>query len=544
MSVAAQPEVPVDVVRAWWRDATIYQIYPRSFMDGNGDGIGDFPGMRSRLEHLRDLGVDGIWLNPFYPSPNHDQGYDVSDYTAVDPDYGTLADFDDLIDTAHRLGLRVIIDVVANHCSIEHELFRAAIAARPGSTERARFHFTDGKGPDGSLPPNNWRSMFGGPAWTPVADGQWYLHLFAPEQPDFNWRHPDTIAFFDDVLRFWLDRGVDGFRLDAAHGLYKHPELPDADDPWEEERAAASANTLAWNQPEVHEVYRHWRSIVDEYSGRDGFERPLVGEITGFAQAYLAEYVGPDQLHQGFFFEFMYTRWDARAVRRVITRGLDHSRLTRSPVTWVLGNHDTVRIATRFGGGAPGVSRGDEARGRARARAAAMLALALPGSYYIYQGDELGLPEVVDLPTEALHDPIFRNTGGARRGRDGCRVPLPWSGNAAPYGFSSNPGTWLPQPDYFGPHTVEREGNDPHSTLSMYRRALTLRRTTLAGEKRFTWLDSPAGVLAFDRGPGFRCMTNISGGTITVPNLGTPTLSSIPTSPGTLAPDCTAWWIG
>lgn len=539
----AAPVHVSDVPRnQWWRDATIYQIYPRSFMDGNGDGIGDFQGIRSRLPYLRQLGVDGIWLNPFYPSPNHDQGYDISDYTGIDPDYGTLEDFDDFVDAAHLLGLRIIVDVVANHCSIEHPLFQEALQAGPGSVERSRFHFADGSGPHGELPPNNWRSMFGGSAWTRVEDGQWYLHLFTPEQPDFNWRNPATIEFFDDVLRFWLDRGVDGFRLDAAQGLFKHADLPDAADPFEEERVGDAANELAWNQPEVHDVYRHWRTIVDEYTRHDGIERPLVGEITGFAQSHLADYVADDQLHQGFFFEFMKAAWSAQDIRRIITHGINQERATTSPVTWVLGNHDTVRVATRFAGGAPGVSHGDPAQGVRRARAAALLSLALPGSAYIFQGEELGLPEVVDLTAGDLRDPIFRNTLGARRGRDGCRVPLPWSGDNAPFGHVTASGTWLPQPDYFRDYTVESEDTDDDSTLNLYRRALLLRKAIPGSAAAFTWLDAGPGVIAFKRG-SFLCVTNMTGETIPLPFTAAPTLTSNVSEPETLAPDATAWWL-
>ncbi|MCW3159070.1 alpha-amylase family glycosyl hydrolase [Micropruina sonneratiae] len=521
--------MPTTTQPTWWGDGVVYQVYPRSFADSDADGIGDFTGIRGRLPYLRDLGVDAVWLNPFYPSPQADQGYDVADYTGIEPDYGTLADFDAFLADAHELGLRVIIDIVANHCSSEHPLFRAALDAPAGSPARARFHFADGRGPAGERPPNNWRAMFGGPAWTRVADGQWYLHLFTPQQPDLNWRHPGTVAFFDDVLRVWLDRGVDGFRLDAAQGLFKHPDLPDADDPEIDERNGDALNPHAWNRPEVHTVYRHWRTIVDERERGDGVQRPLIGEVTGLGQLALPDYVGPDQLHQAFFFDFMVTPWDAAALRAVIERGLDLAATTGAPVTWVLGNHDMTRLATRMPG---------------RALAATLLQLALPGAAYLYQGDELGLPEVLDLPPEARRDPLFRNTGGRRLGRDGCRVPIPWSGDRPPFGFSGTAGTWLPQPDWFTAHTVEAGLADPGSMLHAVRRALRLRRG-LAG-RPLRWLDAPPGVLAFERPAAvdaFRCVTNTTDEPVTLPDAGEPALASAPVTGGVLPGHCTTWWM-
>ncbi|MBT2594026.1 alpha-amylase family glycosyl hydrolase [Arthrobacter sp. ISL-72] len=531
------------ITDSWWREAAIYQIYPRSFSDSNGDGIGDFNGIRDRLPYLRDLGVSGIWLNPFYPSPNHDQGYDITDYTDVDPDYGTLEDFKEFLSGAHEFGLRVIIDIVANHCSIEHPLFRKALNAAPGSEARSRFHFQDGRGEHGQLPPNNWRSMFGGSAWSRVDDGQWYLHLFTAEQPDFNWRNPSTAAFFYDVLRFWLDLGVDGFRLDAAQGLFKHPDLPDADNPFEEERVGDAANALAWNQPEVHDVYRNWRKLVDTYAEKDGAERPLVGEITGLGSRYLRDYIGADQLHQGFFFEFMNVNWDGQSMREAIANGLQQARDTASPVTWVLGNHDTVRAATRYAGGAPGVSRGDEELGELRARAAALLILALPGSTYIFQGDELGLPEVTDLPADTLKDPVFRNTNGGRRGRDGCRVPIPWQGAEPPFGFTVGTSTWLPQPEYFSAYSVETERAQRDSTWNLYQKALAIRKEHLAGNTMFRSFDVGSDVIAFDRGEHFTCVVNAGDVPVRSPMGSEPTLTSCPFKDNMMPPNTTAWWV-
>lgn len=414
----------------WWRDAVIYQVYVRSFLDSTGDGIGDLAGVRAGLPYLRKLGVDGIWLSPFYPSPQHDHGYDVADYCGVDPVYGDLAEFDRLVADARRLGLRLLLDIVPNHCSSEHPWFRDALASEPGSPARSRFHFAPGRGADGAEPPNNWRAMFGGPAWSRITEpdgtpGEWYLHLFTPEQPDLNWRDPAVGDDFEQVLRFWLDRGVDGFRIDVAAGLFKHPALPDSDDPGADERARDAVNQLAWNQPEVHDVWRRWRAVCEEYTARDGHERLLVGEVSVPTAREHAEYVRPDELHQAFFFDLLSAPWDADAFRATITEAIRDIAGTGSTVTWVLNNHDQVRTVTRYAG-EPGVE--GSGLGAARARAAALLMLALPGAAYVYQGEELGLPEVLDLPDEVLTDPIFLRTGSRKHVRDGCRVPLPGPG--------------------------------------------------------------------------------------------------------------------
>ncbi|MFC8520177.1 glycoside hydrolase family 13 protein [Streptomyces sp. NPDC057257] len=523
----------------WWTDAVTYQIYVRSFADSDGDGVGDLNGIRSRLPYLRELGVDAVWLTPCYPSPQHDHGYDVADYTGIEPAYGTLDDFDRLVAEAHDLGLRVLLDIVPNHCSVEHPWFRAALDAGPGSPERERFHFRPGNG-DG--PPNNWRSMFGGPAWRRTSDGEWFLHLFTPEQPDWNWAHPDVAAMFENVLRFWLDRGVDGFRIDAAQGLHKNPELPDVDDPFEEERIADAVNVHAWNRPEVHEVYRSWRRIADSYTARDGRDRPLIGEITGIGKQHLHEYVQPDQLHQGFFWDLLDSPFDADAYAGTVRRGVEQAARTQSPVTWVLGNHDRVRVATRYGGGAPGEGPGDIVAGTARARAAALLLLALPGPVYIYQGEELALPEVVDLPLDRITDPIYRRTEGRRLGRDGCRIPLPWSGTSAPYGFSTTTDTWLPQPPHFAGYTAEAAQSDPASTWHLYQLALRIRRDLLAEPGPLRLLPTPPGVLAFRRGDGFTFALNTGDTPVDAPHPGTPLLASGPVPEGKLPADTAAWW--
>ncbi|TDX02638.1 glycoside hydrolase family 13 protein [Kribbella sp. VKM Ac-2566] len=503
----------------WWRSAVVYQVYVRSFADSDGDGIGDLDGVRSRLPYLRSLGVDGLWLNPFYPSPLHDHGYDVSDYRGVHPDYGTLDSFDRLVRDAHRLGLKVIIDVVPNHCSIEHHWFRAALAAGPGSPERDRFHFAEGRNEHsadgrGDEPPNNWRSIFGGSAWQRVPDGQWYLHTFAAEQPDFNWRHPEVASYFEGVLRFWLDRGVDGLRIDVAHGLHKAEGLPDHEHADHDELTGDPINPHAWNQPEVHDVWRGWRAVAEEYTQRTGRERVLVGEVGVLDTHQLAQYQRPDELHQTFFFEFLRADWDEPSLYGVIERGLRTIAGSGSSVAWVLNNHDMPRSVTRYAGGAPGAGPGDLDLGLDRARAAALLMLALPGSAYLYQGEELGLPEVTDLPDHVLTDPMFHRTGGVRRGRDGCRVPLPWTADHDVFGFSPDGSagtTWLPQPGWFAEHAVDRMLDRGDSMLHLYREALALRhRLPALRSDDFRWLPTEPGVLAFTRGDGFACVVNCS----------------------------------
>lgn len=532
---------------SWWRNAVIYQVYVRSFHDADGDGIGDLSGVRARLPYLRSLGVDGLWLNPFYPSPQHDHGYDVSDYCAVHPDYGTIDTFDRLVRDAHRLDLKVMIDVVPNHCSIEHPWFAEALAAGPGSPERARFHFADGTGRYGELPPNNWRSIFGGPAWRRVPDGQWYLHTFAAEQADFNWRHPDVAIFFEQVLRFWFDRGVDGLRIDVAHGLHKRDGLPDHEQAGHDELTGDPVNPHAWNQPEVHDVWRSWRAIAEEYTARTGRERVLVGEVGVLDAEQLAQYQRPDELHQNFFFEFLRADWDDRTLHEVIDRGLGTIAASGSAVTWVLNNHDMPRSVTRYAGGAPGAGPGDVELGLTRARAAALLMLALPGSAYLYQGEELGLPEVTDLPEEALTDPMYHRSNGARRGRDGCRVPLPWATAQDHFGFSASDTfstPWLPQPDWFAHHAVDRLLNSGDSMLHLYREAITLRRLIPAlSSSDFRWLPTEPGVLAFTRGDGFACVVNCSSRPVCTPVDGDLVHASDPEAGEKLPPNSAAWYL-
>ena len=532
----------------WWQNAVIYQVYLRSFQDSDGDGVGDLAGVRTRLPYLRSLGVDGIWLNPFFPSPQHDHGYDVSDYLAVHPDYGTLASFDQLVHDAHQLDLRVLIDLVPNHCSIEHPWFAAALAAGPASPERERFHFADGCGDNGDLPPNNWRSIFGGSAWQRVKEpdgspGQWYLHSFAPEQADFNWRHPDVPAYFDQVVRFWFERGVDGIRIDVAHGLYKAAGLPDHENAMDDEFTGDPLNPHAWNQPEVHQVWRRWRSVAEEFTALTGRERVLIGEVGVLDTEELALYQRPDELHQCFYFEFLRAHWDDQTLYDVVDRGLDTIAGSGSSVAWVLNNHDMPRSVTRYGGGAAGIEAGDVDLGTSRARAAVMLMLALPGAAYVYQGEELGLPEVTDLPVEVLADPMFRRTGGTRRGRDGCRVPLPWAAAQDGFGFSSAD-PWLPQPDWFADHAVDQQLASGESVLQLYREALAVRRRIpeLASDE-FRWLPTAPGVLAFTRGGGFVCVVNCSTRVVSTPVDGDLLVASHQEAGDKLPPNSAAWYL-
>ncbi len=520
----------------WWRSAVIYQVYVRSFADSDGDGIGDLRGVRQRLPHLAELGVDAVWLTPFYASPQADGGYDVADYRAVDPLFGDLSDADDLVREAHRLGLRIIVDIVPNHTSERHAWFRAALADRPGGTARERYHFRPGKGVSGELPPNDWESVFGGPAWTRTqlpdgTPGEWYLHLFAPEQPDLNWENQEVREEFESVLRFWLDLGVDGFRIDVAHGMVKAPGLPDIGR--KEQAKLIGAQVLPFfDQDGVHEIHRSWRALLDSYEG----ERIGVAEAWAPTSERLALYVRPDELHQAFNFQFLTCAWDADAMRTVIDESLAATLSVGAPTTWVLSNHDVVRHATRYGAGEPGLR---------RARAAALLMLALPGSAYVYQGEELGLPEVVDLPDEVRQDPAFFRGDGQDGTRDGCRVPIPWSGDEAPYGFGPG-GSWLPQPDQWRELSVAAQSGDPRSTLELYRSALTLRRELPGlGDGEMLWLDAPEGVLAFSR-PGFLCTLNTLGKEVELPVPGRPVLatSALEFGGGTVRvpSDTCVWW--
>ena len=507
----------------WWRDAVIYQVFLRSFADGDGDGVGDLAGLRARLPYLAGLGVDAIWVNPWYPSPMVDVGYDVADYRDVDPRFGSLADAEALVAEAHALGLRVVLDIVPNHTSDAHPWFRAALAGDEAA--RARYLFRPGRGERGELPPNDWESCFRGPAWTRVtgADGrpgEWYLHLFAPEQPDLDWTNAEVRAEFVDVLRFWFDRGVDGFRIDVAHGLAKAAGLPDA-----EGSDRRSEEHPGWDQDEVHEVYREWRRVADGYDP----PRMFVAEAWVARPERLPLYLRPDELHTAFEFEPLHVTFRAGPWRAVVEAGLAAARVSGAPPAWVLTNHDVVRQATRYGRAQPerrasneqqrarfGVDPVDLELGRRRARAAVMLTLALPGMAYVYLGEELGLGEVEAIAPAARHDPIFARSGGSDPGRDGSRVPLPWVGTAPSLGFSA-PGSvppWLPQPAEWAALAVDVQDRDPGSTLNLYRRLLHHRRGLVGADPVFGWLDAPADVVAFAHG-GLRCWVNF--GALPVP---------------------------
>ncbi|HEX4722112.1 MAG TPA: glycoside hydrolase family 13 protein [Pseudonocardiaceae bacterium] len=531
-----------DELTAWWRSAVIYEIYVRSFADGNGDGIGDLEGVRARLGYLADLGVDALWFTPWYPSPMADGGYDVADYRDVAPMFGTLADAEKLIDEAHGFGIRIIIDVVPNHCSDEHPWFQRALAAAPGSPERDLFWFRPGRGEKGELPPNNWPSIFGGRAWTRTTDadgnpGEWYLHLFAPEQPDFNWNSPIVRAEFEDVLRFWFDRGADGVRIDSAALLVKDDGLPDSD----------GGEEAFTDRDGVHDVYRAWRRVAEEYP-----DRALIGEIWLPDVERFARYLRSDELHVAFNFDFLCCAWDADRLRAVVDATLAAHQPVGAPATWVLSNHDVVRHVTRYGRPDTSFSMADRrvgspadlVLGEHRARAAALLTLALPGGAYIYQGEEFGLAEVEDLPDELRQDPIWSRSEHAEPGRDGCRVPLPWSGSAPPFGFSPDPAAaapWLPQPAEWAKRTMRAQAADPASMLTLYREALRLRRSLRSlGDGPMHWLPALPGVLAFARGADVACVVNLSGAPVPMPE-GDVLITSSPLVDGLLPNDTTAW---
>ncbi len=532
----------------WWRDAVCYQIYVRSFADSDGDGTGDLDGITSRLDHLAGLGVDAVWLTPFYTSPQADHGYDVADYCDVDPLFGDLAAFDRLRDRAHELGLRVIVDIVPNHSSDQHAWFRQAVATAPGSPERSRYLFRDGAGPDGELPPNNWPSIFGGPAWTRVPDGQWYLHMFDPGQPDFDWTNPAVGDEFERVLRFWLERGVDGFRIDVANGLAKADGLPDltpeqlAEETAEVVEPMRDADRPFADQPAVHDVYRRWRRVLDDYPG----DRMAIGEAWVRSPAALARYVRGDELQQVFNFHWLHAPWSASAWRRVVDETFAVSAPVGATPTWVLSNHDVVRTASRYGDGPEGL---------ARARAALLAMLALPGSAYLYQGEELGLPQV-DVAPDRRQDPTYLHGRGA--GRDGCRVPLPWTtdGPGASYGFSPAGAAepWLPQPPGWGDLSVEAQQGRAGSTLELVREALALRRRllpSLADDVQVP-ADLPDGAFVVRRkgldGPGLSCVVGCGSTPIALGDLGLAEAEVLLASEsgavadGVLRADCAAWF--
>ena len=541
-STAHPRTLAMPAAAGWWRTAVIYQIYVRSFADGNGDGVGDLEGVRSRLPYLKSLGVDALWFTPWYRSPLADGGYDVQDYREIDPRFGTLDEAERLIAEALELGIRTIVDIVPNHISDQHEWFQQALAAGPGSPERERFWFHPGRGADGAGIPTNWVSSFQGETWTRTRNedgsaGEWYLHLFTPQQPDLNWNHPDVRREHEEVLRFWFDRGVAGVRIDSAALPVKDPALPDLP-----AGSAPSVDHPHIDRDELHDIYREWRAVADEYDG----ERVLVGEVWLDDAERFARYLRPGEMHTAFNFGFMAQPWSAQAMRESITKTLAEHAPVGAPATWVLSNHDVTRPVTRYGRadssfaferkrfGTPT----DVVRGTRRARAAALLVAALPGSLYIYQGDELGLPEA-DIPLDAIEDPMHFRSGGVDPGRDGCRVPLPWSGGQSPYGFGGAP--WLPQPLGWGSLTVAAQERDPQSTLRLYRDAIALRRDLAdLADGPLRWLELGADVLAFHRGDGVLSITNLGATAVPLPAHHEVLLSSAPLG-GVLPPDTTAW---
>ncbi|MFD3610672.1 glycoside hydrolase family 13 protein [Streptomyces atroolivaceus] len=535
---------PTEATAPWWRDAAIYQIYVRSFADGDGDGTGDLAGVRARLPYLVELGVDALWFTPWYLSPLADGGYDVADYRAIDPAFGNLAEAEKLIAEARDLGIRTIIDIVPNHVSDRHSWFEAALAAAPGSPERDLFHFREGRGEHGELPPNSWVSEFGGTPWTRVDDGQWYLHLFAPGQPDLNWAHPAVRQEHEDVLRFWFERGVAGVRIDSAALLAKDPALPDF--------AEGTDPHPYVDRDELHDIYRSWRAIADRYDGI------FVGEVWLPDSERFARYLRPDELHTAFNFNFLACPWDAGLLRSAIDDTLAEHAPVGAPATWVLCNHDVTRTVTRYGREATGFDFAakvfgtptDLELGTRRARAAALLSLALPGAVYLYQGEELGLPEA-DIPRDRIQDPMHLRSGGIDPGRDGCRVPLPWSADEPGAGFGSSAEPWLPQPAGWSAYAADGQSADPGSMLTLYREALRLRRgepgfAAAPGETadgRLDWLPSAPGVLAFRRTHGLICVVNLSGSPAPLPGHDEILLTSAPLEPSGLLPDDTAAWL-
>lgn len=535
----------------WWRTAVVYQVYPRSFADSNGDGIGDISGVRSRLDYLARLGVDAIWLSPFYPSPLADGGYDITDYRDIDPRLGTLTDFDDLVRDAHAVGIKIIVDIVPNHTSDQHPWFTAALAAGPGSPERDRYIFRDGTGPGGAEPPSDWRSHFGGSAWERAPDGQWYCHLFAREQPDLDWSNPHVQHYFLETLRFWADRGVDGFRIDVAHSLAKDARSPLRSQPHLDQRLPTDGTDPLYDRDEVHAIYRQWRRVFDEYTP----PKMAIAETWYPTSERTYLYARPDELGQVFDFSLLKSEWDRDQFRAVIQRSItDHVAAgAGGGLTWVLSSHDVCRHSSRFAlpagihqdswlisnGTSPVI---DPQVAERRARAATLMMLALPGSAYIYQGEELGLPEVADLPPDALQDPVWQRTGHTVKGRDGCRVPLPWSRHGTSYGFGSN-GSWLPQPPVFAGLSAQAQDGIPGSTLEMYREAIRLRRRLQTDDRDIEWLelDDP-DLLHFRRSNGWECLINFGSTSRALP-VRTPLISSQPhQSDDQIPPESTAWF--
>jgi alpha-glucosidase len=535
----------------WWRTAVIYQIYPRSFADGNGDGIGDLVGTTARLESLRSLGIDAIWFSPFFKSPQKDAGYDVADYKTIDPLFGTNEEFYDLLAKAHSLGLRIIVDIVPNHSSDQHELFQAALKAAPGSPEREIYIFRDGKGANGELPPNNWESVFGGNAWTRTTNpdgtpGQWYLHIFDSSQPDFNWENPKVTELFEDILSFWLDKGVDGFRIDVAHGLVKEVGLPDVK--IGATHVVDETEHPFWGQEGVHDIIRGWRKLLNRYE-----DRAMCAEAWVLPLSRMAKWVRDDEYHQTFNFGYLETPWDRNALEKVVAESLREFGKVGAPSTWVLSNHDTIRHTSKYGvpsiplhgqGIGPNSEQPDEAMGLRKARAATAFMLGLPGGAYIYQGEELGLPEHTMLEGKYRQDPTWFRTNGEKVGRDGCRVPLPWEANGGPsFGFNTTGKSWLPAPESFKRYARDAQEGVPGSTLELYKRLIKERKEFAmgSGEFRFAPEYSSDSTLAYTNN-GVLVISNFGPDSVNVPagKLLVTTQHDL-TVEGVLEHDQTAW---
>ena len=529
----------------WWRSGVIYQIYPRSFADSNGDGMGDLAGITQNLDAIAELGVDAIWLSPFYSSPQKDAGYDVSDYKNVDPLFGTLEDFDSLVKRAHELNLRVMIDLVPNHTSDQHSWFQQALAAAEGSPARNYYHFKNGLGENGELPPNNWQSMFGGPAWTRLEDGQWYLHLFDSSQPDLNWENPAIHKEFESILRFWLDRDIDGFRVDQPHAMGKQAGLPDH--PYAEKAGAGfiegEPDPPMWFQDSVHKIFRSWRRILESYPG----DRAMCGEAYVLPLKKMALWVRPDEFHQTFNFRFLDAGWDKAALVSAINESFEAFDEVGAPSTWVLNNHDVIRHVSRFGGDfgrttasdgiGPDAVQPDNTLGLEKARAATLFMLGLPGASYLYQGEELGLPEHTNISPEHRQDPTFARTSGQRVGRDGARVPLPWTKGGTTNGFTSANSAWLPQPASFADLSRDQQTR-ADSTLEMYKSSLKLRSELGLGEGSFSWTSTGA-VLSYQN-KNVIVAHNFGEEPATLPE-GQLLITSAPLTSGKLPANVTAW---
>jgi alpha-glucosidase len=520
-----------DLNPPWWANAVFYQVYPRSFADSNGDGVGDLDGVVAHLDHLAALGVDAIWLNPVNVSPMADHGYDVADPRDVDPLFGGMAALENLVSAAHDRNIKVTMDLVPNHTSSAHAWFQAAVAAGPGSDARQRYIFRDGTGPGGLHAPNNWVSIFGGAAWTRVVEpdgnpGQWYLHIFDSEQPDLNWDNPEVFADFEKTLRFWLERGVDGYRLDVAHGMAKPPGLPDMDLEGSE-MLRNSDDDPRFNNDGVHEIHRNIRTVLNEYPSA-----VAVGEVWVHDNVQFARYLRPDELHLGFNFRLVRAEFDATEIREAIDNSLAAVAIEDATPTWTLSNHDVAREVTRYGGGP---------RGLARAKAMALVMLAMPGAVFIYNGEELGLPNVDDLPDHVLQDPVWERSKHAERGRDGCRVPIPWDGDTPPFGFSTNADTWLPIPAEWASLTVQKQLDDPQSTLAFFQKAVQLRKASpeFSGLD-IVWHDVDVDGLVFSRNGGLICAVNTGTVAVALP-AGEVLLASGPLVDGQLPPDTAAW---